>query len=127
MLEFLTQSAWVDRIGWVLVHSLWQFALRGAGGDRAAAGVAATLGHHSVWGIAGRHVADGRHAGGDVAFAVVGRSARGGGQASARSRTLRMFLRRNRGATRWRWWRLPAASPVEPAAKPQAQRWLEAA
>ena len=27
MLEFLTQSTWADRIGWVLVHSLWQFAL----------------------------------------------------------------------------------------------------
>lgn len=27
MLEFLTQSAWTDRIGWTLVHSLWQFAL----------------------------------------------------------------------------------------------------
>jgi hypothetical protein len=27
MLVFLTQSAWVERIGWVLVHSLWQFAL----------------------------------------------------------------------------------------------------
>ena len=27
MLEFLTQSTWVERIGWVLVHSLWQFAL----------------------------------------------------------------------------------------------------
>ncbi len=27
MLQFLTQSAWADRIGWVLVHSLWQFAL----------------------------------------------------------------------------------------------------
>ena len=27
MLEFLTQSTWTDRIGWVLVHSFWQFAL----------------------------------------------------------------------------------------------------
>ncbi|MGA2257446.1 MAG: hypothetical protein ABSG53_22535, partial [Thermoguttaceae bacterium] len=27
MLEFLTQSTWVVRLGWVLVHSLWQFAL----------------------------------------------------------------------------------------------------
>ena len=27
MFEFLTQSTWADRIGWVLVHSLWQFAL----------------------------------------------------------------------------------------------------
>src|SRR5208283_5498533 len=27
MLEFLTQSIWADRIGWMLVHSLWQFAL----------------------------------------------------------------------------------------------------
>ncbi|MGO8745879.1 MAG: M56 family metallopeptidase [Thermoguttaceae bacterium] len=27
MLAFLAQSAWVDRIGWALVHSLWQFAL----------------------------------------------------------------------------------------------------
>ena len=27
MLEFLTQSSWADRIGWMLVHSLWQFAL----------------------------------------------------------------------------------------------------
>jgi beta-lactamase regulating signal transducer with metallopeptidase domain/transglutaminase-like putative cysteine protease len=27
MLELLTQSTWADRIGWVLVHSLWQFAL----------------------------------------------------------------------------------------------------
>ncbi|MHC4405641.1 MAG: M56 family metallopeptidase [Planctomycetota bacterium] len=27
MLEFLAQSTWADRIGWVLVHSLWQFAL----------------------------------------------------------------------------------------------------
>ena len=27
MLQFLTQSTWADRIGWVLVHSLWQFAL----------------------------------------------------------------------------------------------------
>ena len=27
MLEFLTQSAWADRIGWMLVHTLWQFAL----------------------------------------------------------------------------------------------------
>jgi len=27
MLGFLTQSTWVERIGWVLVHSLWQFAL----------------------------------------------------------------------------------------------------
>ncbi len=29
MLQLLTQSAWADRIGWVLVHSLWQFALLG--------------------------------------------------------------------------------------------------
>lgn len=29
MLEFLTQSNWTDRIGWVLVHSLWQLALVG--------------------------------------------------------------------------------------------------
>ena len=27
MLDFLTQSTWADRIGWMLVHSLWQFAL----------------------------------------------------------------------------------------------------
>jgi beta-lactamase regulating signal transducer with metallopeptidase domain/protein involved in polysaccharide export with SLBB domain len=27
MLQFLTQSTWADRTGWVLVHSLWQFAL----------------------------------------------------------------------------------------------------
>ncbi len=27
MFEFLTQSTWVDRFGWMLVHSLWQFAL----------------------------------------------------------------------------------------------------
>ncbi len=27
MLEFLTQSTWTDRIGWTLVHSLWQFVL----------------------------------------------------------------------------------------------------
>jgi beta-lactamase regulating signal transducer with metallopeptidase domain len=27
MLQFLTQSVWVERIGWVLVHSLWQFVL----------------------------------------------------------------------------------------------------
>ena len=27
MLHLLMQSAWIDRIGWVLVHSLWQFAL----------------------------------------------------------------------------------------------------
>lgn len=27
MFELLAQSAWADRIGWVLVHSLWQFAL----------------------------------------------------------------------------------------------------
>ncbi len=27
MLEYLTQTTWVDRFGWVLVHSLWQFAL----------------------------------------------------------------------------------------------------
>jgi beta-lactamase regulating signal transducer with metallopeptidase domain/protocatechuate 3,4-dioxygenase beta subunit len=27
MLEFLTQSSWANQIGWVLVHSLWQFAL----------------------------------------------------------------------------------------------------
>jgi hypothetical protein len=26
MLEFLPQSTWTDRIGWVLIHSLWQFA-----------------------------------------------------------------------------------------------------
>ncbi len=29
MLQLLTQSSWADRIGWVLVHSLWQFALVG--------------------------------------------------------------------------------------------------
>jgi beta-lactamase regulating signal transducer with metallopeptidase domain len=29
MLEFLTQSNWTDRIGWVLVHSLWQLTLVG--------------------------------------------------------------------------------------------------
>ena len=27
MLHLLTQSPWVERTGWVLVHSLWQFAL----------------------------------------------------------------------------------------------------
>jgi beta-lactamase regulating signal transducer with metallopeptidase domain len=27
MIQFLTQSTWTDLIGWVLVHSLWQFAL----------------------------------------------------------------------------------------------------
>ncbi len=27
MLEFLTGAVWADRIGWVLVHSLWQFAV----------------------------------------------------------------------------------------------------
>ena len=27
MYRFLMQSAWVERVGWVLVHSLWQFAL----------------------------------------------------------------------------------------------------
>lgn len=27
MLQFLTQSTWGERIGWVLVHSLWQFAV----------------------------------------------------------------------------------------------------
>jgi len=27
MLEFLMRSTWVERMGWVLVHSLWQFAL----------------------------------------------------------------------------------------------------
>ena len=27
MLQFLTQSDWTNRIGWALVHSLWQFAL----------------------------------------------------------------------------------------------------
>ncbi len=27
MFELLTQSTWADRIGWMLVHSLWQFAL----------------------------------------------------------------------------------------------------
>jgi beta-lactamase regulating signal transducer with metallopeptidase domain len=27
MLQLLMQSTWADRIGWVLVHSLWQFAL----------------------------------------------------------------------------------------------------
>ena len=55
---------------------------RGAGGDWAATGVAATLGHHSVRGIAGRHVRDGRRAGRDLVFAMVCRCARGGGHAS---------------------------------------------
>ncbi len=27
MLEILAESAWADRFGWVLVHTLWQFAL----------------------------------------------------------------------------------------------------
>jgi beta-lactamase regulating signal transducer with metallopeptidase domain len=27
MLQFLTHSGWVERVGWVLVHSLWQFAI----------------------------------------------------------------------------------------------------
>ena len=27
MLNVLTQSPWVERTGWVLIHSLWQFAL----------------------------------------------------------------------------------------------------
>src|SRR5271157_3130656 len=27
MLQFLTHSVWADRIGWMLVHSLWQFTL----------------------------------------------------------------------------------------------------
>ena len=27
MLHLLTRSPWVERTGWVLVHSLWQFAL----------------------------------------------------------------------------------------------------
>jgi beta-lactamase regulating signal transducer with metallopeptidase domain len=29
MLEFFTQSTWMERMGWVLVHSLWQFTLVG--------------------------------------------------------------------------------------------------
>jgi len=27
MIQALTQSPWVERTGWVLVHSLWQFAV----------------------------------------------------------------------------------------------------
>ena len=80
MLEFLTQSTWAERIGWVLVHSLWQFALVALVAIVLATGVAATLGSHSLPGIAGRHVDDGRRAGRDLVFAVVGRCTRGGGQ-----------------------------------------------
>ncbi len=27
MLQYLAHSVWADRIGWMLVHSLWQFTL----------------------------------------------------------------------------------------------------
>jgi beta-lactamase regulating signal transducer with metallopeptidase domain/protocatechuate 3,4-dioxygenase beta subunit len=27
MIQFLLQATWADRVGWVLIHSLWQFAL----------------------------------------------------------------------------------------------------
>ena len=81
MLEFLTQSTWVDRIGWVLVHSLWQFALVALVAivlRRALQRFSATV---PVWGIVGRHVRDGHHAGRDLVFSLVCRCARGGNQA----------------------------------------------
>ena len=81
MLQFLTHSVWADRIGWLLVHSLWQFTLVALAGDRPAAGLAALLGRHPVRGIAYRHDHHGRHAAGDMVLALACRFARGGGQA----------------------------------------------
>ncbi len=75
MLDFLTQSTWVDRFGWVLVHSLWQFALVALAAlvlHRALQRCSAATALHR---IAGCHVRDDHGAGRDLAFAVVGRCA----------------------------------------------------
>ena len=64
MWECLTRSTWVERTGWVLVHSLWQFALLAI--------LAIVLqrawerGSDAVPGIVGRHVRHGAYAGGDL-------------------------------------------------------------
>lgn len=79
MFEFLTQSTWADRIGWVLVHSLWQFALA-VPLALVLQRLAAVPGNHSVPGIARRNGHNGRRAGHDLAVAVVYRDARGGSQ-----------------------------------------------
>jgi hypothetical protein len=96
MFELLTQSAWVDRIGWVLVHSLWQFLLvalaaavlhralrRCSAATRYAALLAAMallvamLGRDPLRGPAGGHGPPGRRARGDMVFALGSRTAGG--------------------------------------------------
>ena len=127
MLEFLTQSTWADRIGWVLVHSLWQFALVALLAvvlQRALQRRSATT---RYWGIAGRHVRYGRRAGRDLVFAVVCRCTRGGGQvrpgreACRDSSVAGRFSIATPGIDTSTMAALPAESPVELAAKPQPE------